>query len=53
VIFGPGQPITHCCVPVTGIVSPIVVGEDGSGVAVATVGNEGLVGLAWDSTHRY
>jgi CRP-like cAMP-binding protein len=45
VIFEPGQPITHVYFPVTGIVSLIVVSGDGSGVEVATVGNEGVVGL--------
>ena len=45
VLFQPNEPITHVYFPLTGIVSLIVVGEDGADVEVATVGNEGIVGL--------
>ena len=45
VIFEPNQLITHIYFPLTGIVSLIVVGRDGSGVEAATIGNEGVVGL--------
>ena len=45
VIFQPNQLITHIYFPLTGIVSLIVVGRDGSGVEAATIGNEGVVGL--------
>lgn len=44
-LFEPGQLIEHVYFPLTGIVSLVVVGGDGSGVAVATIGNEGVVGL--------
>lgn len=44
-LFEPGAPITHVYFPLTGIVSLIVVGEDGEDVEAATIGNEGVVGL--------
>ena len=45
VLFEPGQPISHIYFPLTGIVSLIVAGGNGSGVQVATIGHEGVVGL--------
>lgn len=44
VLFEPGQPIDHVYFPLTGVVSLVVTGEDGD-VEVATIGNEGMVGL--------
>ena len=45
VIYEAHEPITHVYFPLTGIVSLIVVGSDGSGVEAAAIGNEGIVGL--------
>lgn len=45
VLFEAGQPITHIYFPLTGIVSLIVADNEGSSVEVATIGNEGIVGL--------
>src|SRR6185437_8328606 len=45
VLFETGQPITHVYFPLTGIVSLIVADNEGSSVEVATIGNEGVVGL--------
>jgi CRP-like cAMP-binding protein len=45
VIEEPTEPLTHAYFPRTGMLSLIVVLEDGAGVEVATVGNEGMVGL--------
>jgi CRP-like cAMP-binding protein len=45
VLFEPGAPITHLYFPLTGVVSLIVVGDDGGDVEAATIGNEGVVGL--------
>lgn len=45
ILFEAGQPIGHVVFPLTGIVSLIVTSEDGSDVEVATIGNEGVVGL--------
>jgi CRP-like cAMP-binding protein len=45
VLFEPGHPINHVYFPLTGIVSLIVTGDDGGDVEVATIGNEGMVGL--------
>jgi CRP-like cAMP-binding protein len=44
-IYEANEPITHVYFPLTGIISLIVVGEDGSGLEAATVGNEGVIGL--------
>jgi CRP-like cAMP-binding protein len=45
VVFEAGQPIHHVVFPLTGIVSLIVVGDDGGDIEAATVGNEGVLGL--------
>jgi CRP-like cAMP-binding protein len=45
VLFEADQPIDHVYFPLTGIVSLLVVGEDGRDVEAATIGNEGVVGL--------
>jgi CRP-like cAMP-binding protein len=45
VLFDANQPIDQVYFPLTGIVSLLVVGEDGMDVEAATVGNEGVVGL--------
>ena len=44
-LFEPNQPITHLYFPMTGTVSLMVIGQDGSAVEAATIGNEGVVGL--------
>lgn len=45
VLFEPNEPIRHVYFPLTGIVALLVVGDDGAGVEVAAIGNEGLVGV--------
>jgi CRP-like cAMP-binding protein len=45
ILFEPNDPIGHVYFPLTGIVSLIVVGGNGSGIEAATIGNEGVVGL--------
>jgi CRP-like cAMP-binding protein len=39
------SPITHVYFPVSGVVSAITVMNDGTQIEVATIGNEGLVGI--------
>jgi CRP-like cAMP-binding protein len=43
--YEPNKPIEYAYFPLTGVASLVTVMEDGSGVEVATVGNEGMVGL--------
>jgi CRP-like cAMP-binding protein len=45
VLFEPGQPIDAVHFPLDGVVSLVTPLEDGSIVEVATVGNEGIVGV--------
>jgi len=45
VLGEPGEPVKHAYFPRVGMLSLIVVLEDGAGVEVTTVGNEGMVGL--------
>jgi CRP-like cAMP-binding protein len=45
VIYEPNEPITHLYFPLSGTISLIVVGDDGTGVEAATIGNEGVAGL--------
>ena len=45
VLFEAGEPIGRVVFPLTGIVSLIVVGDDGADIEAATVGNEGVLGL--------
>lgn len=45
VLFEAGAPISHVYFPLTGVVSLIVTDDDGDDIEVATVGNEGVVGL--------
>jgi CRP-like cAMP-binding protein len=45
VLFEANEPITHIYFPLTGIVSLIVMEDNGPGVEAATVGNEGVIGL--------
>jgi CRP-like cAMP-binding protein len=44
-LYRENEPIEHVFFPVSGVVSLISEMEDGRGVEVATVGNEGMVGL--------
>ena len=44
-LYRAGDPIDYVYFPVSGVVSAMTVMEDGSAIEVATVGNEGLVGL--------
>jgi CRP-like cAMP-binding protein len=45
VLFEPGAPITHVDFPRNGVVSLVTPLHDGAVVEVATVGNEGIVGI--------
>jgi CRP-like cAMP-binding protein len=45
VIFDPGQPIAHIHFPVDGVISLVTPLADGNIVEVATIGNEGIVGV--------
>jgi CRP-like cAMP-binding protein len=46
VLSAPHAPITHVYFPLSGVVSLLTVTEVGEAIEVATVGNEGLVGLS-------
>ncbi len=46
VLLPPHQPLAHVYFPRTGMVSLLVPMEDGAAVEIATVGNEGLLGMA-------
>lgn len=46
VLNEPRSPITYVHFPNRGVVSAVTLMEDGTGIEVATVGNEGMVGLA-------
>jgi len=45
VIYEPNEPLRHVYFPKNGVISLLTVMEDGNAVEVATVGNEGMVGL--------
>jgi CRP-like cAMP-binding protein len=45
VVFEEGQPIEHVYFPINAVLSLISRMEDGRGVEVATIGNEGMAGL--------
>jgi CRP-like cAMP-binding protein len=45
VLFEPGEAVHHVHFPITGVVSLVTPLEDGDIVEVATVGNEGIVGV--------
>jgi CRP-like cAMP-binding protein len=42
----PHSPITNIYFPLRGVVSSVTVMEDGSSIEVATIGNEGMVGIS-------
>jgi CRP-like cAMP-binding protein len=44
-IYDPGQPIEHVYFPIDAVMSVLAVMDDGQAVEVATVGNEGMVGI--------
>ncbi len=44
-VYREKEPIEHVYFPLTGVVSLISYMEDGRGIEVATIGNEGMVGL--------
>jgi CRP-like cAMP-binding protein len=44
-LYRENEPIEHVYFPVTGVLSLVSQMEDGRGIEVATVGNEGMVGL--------
>ena len=52
VLFEPGKRLDHVYFPITAVVSLLNLVEQDSGVEIATVGNEGLVGLpiSWGIT---
>jgi CRP-like cAMP-binding protein len=43
--YEPGRPIEHLYFPLTGVISLVSVTQDGRSIEIATVGNEGVVGL--------
>jgi len=45
VLYEPRSPIDHAYFPTRGVLSAIIVMEDGNSIEVATVGREGVVGL--------
>ena len=45
VLFDPGQPIAHVYFPIDGVISLVTPLADGNIVEVATIGNEGIVGV--------
>jgi CRP-like cAMP-binding protein len=45
VLFEPARPIDHVYFPVSGVISLVTPLEDGNIVEVATIGNEGIVGV--------
>jgi len=45
VLFEPGQVLTHVHFPVSGVISLVTPFDDGSSVEVATIGNEGIIGV--------
>lgn len=45
VVASPGQAIDHAYFPLSGMVSVVALFADGLGAEVATVGNEGMIGL--------
>ena len=44
-IYEPGKPIEHVYFPIDAVLSVLAVMDDGQAVEVATVGNEGMVGI--------
>ena len=44
-LYRTGEPLEYVYFPVSGVVSAMTVMEDGTAIEVATIGNEGLVGL--------
>lgn len=46
VLWEPGQPVRSVYFPISGVISLLTVTRDGSSVELATVGNEGMVGVA-------
>ena len=47
VIFNkPQSPMTHVYFPIRGVISSVTLMEDGSSIEVATIGNEGMVGVS-------
>jgi CRP-like cAMP-binding protein len=45
VLYQPRSPIDHAYFPVEGVVSQVAVMEDGASIELATIGNEGMIGL--------
>ena len=45
VLYEPDEPIRHVYFPTSGIVSLLLILEDGLGAEVSRIGNEGLIGL--------
>lgn len=44
-LFAPGQPIENVYFPTRAVVSILTAMDDGTGVEIATIGNEGMVGV--------
>jgi len=45
-VFNPGEPASHVWFPSSGVISIVALDDEGSAVEVATVGREGMTGLA-------
>src|SRR5687768_207655 len=45
VIYEQGEPIMHVYFPCSAVISLIMVMENGAGVEVATIGNDGFLGI--------
>jgi CRP-like cAMP-binding protein len=45
VVYAPNEPVLHVHFLLTGMISLLTVMDDGSAIEVATVGNEGMIGL--------
>lgn len=45
ILYQPNEPIEHVYFPNNGVISLLTVMENGEAVEVATVGNEGMIGL--------
>jgi CRP-like cAMP-binding protein len=45
-LYKPGSPLRHVYFPVSGVVSLLIVTEDGGSAEIAVIGNDGCVGIA-------
>src|SRR5215210_281495 len=45
ILYAPNEEVSHIYFPLNGVVSLMTIMADGSAIEVATVGNEGMIGL--------